>query len=88
MSRTAHGVCGQEHPGEQMSTTDVAAMAITFTEDQLDPYVTHAPTRDWLTGPGLPGAGASLPLAALRTGDPRPLAGCVVGCPPRSEVRR
>ncbi|MGW3286021.1 SUKH-4 family immunity protein [Streptomyces sp. NPDC001002] len=38
-----------------MSTTDVATPAITLTEDQLDPYVTHAPTRDWLTGPGLPG---------------------------------
>ncbi|MFJ4788995.1 SUKH-4 family immunity protein [Streptomyces sp. NPDC088794] len=38
-----------------MSTTDVATPAITLTEDQLDPYVTHGPTRDWLTGPGLPG---------------------------------
>ena len=38
-----------------MSTTDVATQAITLTEDQLDPYVTHAATRRWLTGPGLPG---------------------------------
>jgi hypothetical protein len=38
-----------------MSTTSAATTAITLTEDQLDPYVTHAPTRSWLTGPGLPG---------------------------------
>jgi hypothetical protein len=37
-----------------MSTTSAATAAITLTEDQLDPYVTHAPTRRWLTGPGLP----------------------------------
>ncbi|SEQ28743.1 SUKH-4 immunity protein [Streptomyces sp. yr375] len=43
---------------------------ITFTEDQLDPYVTHAPTRRWLTGPGLPGLpgdGGLLTFEALRT---------------------
>ncbi|MFJ3198412.1 SUKH-4 family immunity protein [Streptomyces griseoviridis] len=38
-----------------MSTTDIAVPAITLTEDQLDPYITHAATRGWLTGPGLPG---------------------------------
>jgi len=37
-----------------MSTTSAVTAAITLTEDQLDPYVTHAPTRRWLTGPGLP----------------------------------
>ncbi|MFF5189023.1 SUKH-4 family immunity protein [Streptomyces sp. NPDC000345] len=53
---------------------------ITLTEDELDPYVTHAPTRRWLTGPGLPGDGGLLTFEALRadglrtvgdsTGDP------------------
>ncbi|MFE7166378.1 SUKH-4 family immunity protein [Streptomyces sp. NPDC057616] len=38
-----------------MSTTGAAMTAITLSEDQLDPYVTHAPTRRRLTGPGLPG---------------------------------
>ncbi|MFG2788826.1 SUKH-4 family immunity protein [Streptomyces sp. NPDC048419] len=38
-----------------MSTTGAAMAAITLSEDQLDPYVTHAPTRRRLTGPGLPG---------------------------------
>lgn len=38
-----------------MSTTDtVAAAAITFTDADLDPFITHASTRGWLTGPGLP----------------------------------
>lgn len=53
---------------------------ITLTEDALDPYVTHVPTRRWLTGPGLPGVGALVTFEALRrdglrtvgdsTGDP------------------
>ncbi|MET8979182.1 SUKH-4 family immunity protein [Streptomyces sp. NPDC004539] len=42
------------------------ATTITFTEDALDPYVTHAPTRRWLTGPGLPGVGGLLTFEALR----------------------
>ncbi|MEU2287833.1 SUKH-4 family immunity protein [Streptomyces sp. NPDC013178] len=52
-----------------MGTTGTAAgtAMITFTEDQLDPYVTHAPTRRWLTGPGLPGTGGLLTFEALRT---------------------
>ncbi|MFG2945465.1 SUKH-4 family immunity protein [Streptomyces adustus] len=51
-----------------MSTTDTAGTAvITFTEDELDPYVTHAPTRRWLSGPGLPADGDLLSFAALRT---------------------
>ncbi|MFD3731549.1 SUKH-4 family immunity protein [Streptomyces sp. NPDC058632] len=44
-----------------MSTTDTVAThatgiaaAIVLTEDDLDPFVTHASTRRWLTGPGLP----------------------------------
>ncbi|MEU3779951.1 SUKH-4 family immunity protein [Streptomyces sp900129855] len=50
--------------------TTTATTTITFTEDQLDPYVTHAPTRRWLTGPGLPGVpgdGGLLTFEALRT---------------------
>lgn len=53
------------------STTGTTTITtITFTEDQLDPYVTHAPTRRWLTGPGLPGLpgdGGLLTFEALRT---------------------
>ncbi|MBK3646206.1 SUKH-4 family immunity protein [Streptomyces sp. MBT33] len=55
-------------------TTDTAVAAITFTEDQLDPYVTRAPTRQRLTGPGLPGSGALLTFAVLRTDGLRTLA--------------
>ncbi|WP_458244051.1 SUKH-4 family immunity protein [Streptomyces sp. MAI_2237] len=55
-------------------TTDTAVAAITFTEDQLDPYVTHGPTRRRLTGPGLPGASALLTFAVLRTEGLRTLA--------------
>ncbi|MFJ3893826.1 SUKH-4 family immunity protein [Streptomyces sp. NPDC090083] len=69
-----------------MSRTDAGSTAttITLTEDDLDPYVTHASTRRWLTGPGLPGASGLLTFeklrrAGLRTvadslGDPDPLA--------------
>jgi hypothetical protein len=63
-----------------MSTTGAATTAITLTEDQLDPYVTHAPTRRWLTGPGLPGdnrlftfeelCGGGLRTVGESTGDP------------------
>jgi len=71
-----------------MSTTDIAAMAIIFTEDQLDPYVTHAPTRDWLTGPGLPGDGALLTFAALRTAGLRTLAEATDGGPDLAQELR
>ncbi|MFD9396899.1 SUKH-4 family immunity protein [Streptomyces sp. NPDC060000] len=50
--------------------TTTATMTITFTEDELNPYVTHAPTRRWLTGPGLPGLPGDaglLTFEALRT---------------------
>jgi hypothetical protein len=50
-----------------MSRTDTAVGVIRLTEDQLDPYVTHAPTRHRLTGPGLPSDGALLTFTALRT---------------------
>ncbi|MFH8805121.1 SUKH-4 family immunity protein [Streptomyces sp. NPDC017936] len=66
-----------------MGTTGTATgtAVITFTDAELDPYVTHAPTRRWLAGPGLPGVGGLLTFDALRTdglrtvedstGDPR-----------------
>ncbi|WP_314223249.1 SUKH-4 family immunity protein [Streptomyces zaehneri] len=50
--------------------TTTATTMIIFTEDELYPYVTHAPTRRWLTGPGLPatpGDAGLLTFEALRT---------------------
>jgi hypothetical protein len=50
-----------------MSTTDTdVGGAITLTDDELDPYVTHAGTRSRLTGPGLPCDGTLLGFDALR----------------------
>ncbi|MEU0431046.1 SUKH-4 family immunity protein [Streptomyces sp. NPDC006290] len=50
-----------------MSTTDTdVGGAITLTDDELYPYVTHAGTRDRLTGPGLPCDGTLLGFGALR----------------------
>lgn len=49
-----------------MSTTCADTTAITLTEDLLDPYVTHAPTRRWLMGPGLPGDSVLFTFAELR----------------------
>ncbi|AZP18179.1 SUKH-4 family immunity protein [Streptomyces aquilus] len=37
-----------------MSTTGTAPAVITLTDDDLERLVTHASTRTWLTGPGLP----------------------------------
>lgn len=37
-----------------MSTTGTATTLITLTDDDLERFVTHASTRRWLTGPGLP----------------------------------
>jgi hypothetical protein len=48
-----------------MSTICAGGTAITLTEADLDPYVTHASTRRWLTGPGLPGDSGVLTFAAL-----------------------
>ncbi|MFH8500065.1 SUKH-4 family immunity protein [Streptomyces coeruleorubidus] len=48
-----------------MSTTDAASAVITLTESELDPWVTHASTRHWLTGPGLPGDSGVLSFAEL-----------------------
>jgi hypothetical protein len=38
-----------------MSTTEAAVAAITLTEDELQPYISHVSTRRWLSGTGLPG---------------------------------
>ncbi|MDN3028638.1 SUKH-4 family immunity protein [Streptomyces sp. S.PB5] len=37
-----------------MSTSGTATAVITLTDDDLERFVTHASTRRWLTGPGLP----------------------------------
>ncbi|TVZ89456.1 SUKH-4 family immunity protein [Streptomyces sp. BK340] len=50
-----------------MSTTDAGVPAITLTEAELDRYVTHAPTRGLLTGPGLPADTDLLTFSPLRT---------------------
>ncbi|MFJ4688354.1 SUKH-4 family immunity protein [Streptomyces sp. NPDC088789] len=50
-----------------MSTTGAVTTAITLTEQDLDLSITHAPTRDWLTGPGLPDVSDLLTFEALRT---------------------
>src|SRR5688500_8515517 len=60
--------------GGTMSTTDAGIKTITLTEDELDRYVTHAATRRWLAGPGLPGDGGLLTFEALRTDGPRTVA--------------
>jgi hypothetical protein len=62
------------------TTTEAGPATITLTEADLDPYVTHASTRRWLTGPGLPGDSGLFTFAELRreglrtvadsTGDP------------------
>ncbi|MGW2637247.1 SUKH-4 family immunity protein [Streptomyces sp. NPDC001348] len=57
-----------------MSTIDAGVAVITLTEDDLGPYVTHAPTRHWLTGPGLPGDSDLLTFDPLRTAGLRTLA--------------
>ncbi|MCX4558373.1 SUKH-4 family immunity protein [Streptomyces phaeochromogenes] len=57
-----------------MSTTDAGIKTITLTEDELDPYVTHAATRRWLAGPGLPDDGGLLTFETLRTDGPRTVA--------------
>ncbi|MFI2432519.1 SUKH-4 family immunity protein [Streptomyces sp. NPDC018693] len=50
-----------------MTSTDMAGTnVITLTEADLDPFVTHPPTRRWLTGPGLPGVGGLVTFEALR----------------------
>ncbi|MPY56957.1 SUKH-4 family immunity protein [Streptomyces spongiae] len=50
------------------STTTESSGTITLTDEELGPYVTHAGTRQWLTGPGLPHGSALLGFGALREG--------------------
>lgn len=59
-----------------MSTTDtVVAAAITLTDTDLDPFITHASTRHWLTGPGLPADSRLFSFAELaRPGGPHTVA--------------
>lgn len=46
-------------------TTHAGDTAIILAEAELDPYVTHVPTRRWLTGPGLPCESGVLSFAEL-----------------------
>jgi hypothetical protein len=62
-----------------MSTTDMGSTAITLTEAELDRYVTHAPTRGLLTGPGLPAETDLLTFSPLRTHGLRTLADAAGG---------
>ncbi|MEU3997363.1 SUKH-4 family immunity protein [Streptomyces fungicidicus] len=55
-----------------MSTTDTVVAAITLDDADLGPYITHASTRDWLTGPGLPADSALFGFGELvHKGGPR-----------------
>lgn len=49
-------------------TTVAESGTITLTDEELGPYVTHADTRQWLTGPGLPHESALLGFRPLREG--------------------
>ncbi|MFG2354142.1 SUKH-4 family immunity protein [Streptomyces sp. NPDC048521] len=62
-----------------MSTTDAGFTAITLTEAELDRYVSHAPTRGLLTGPGLPARTDVLTFSPLRTHGLRTLADAAGG---------
>ncbi|MET7284281.1 SUKH-4 family immunity protein [Streptomyces sp. NPDC005573] len=62
-----------------MSTTDAGIPAITLTEAELGRYVTHAPTRGLLTGPGLPADTGLLTFSTLRTYGLRRLADATDG---------
>jgi len=57
---------GTKYAGDTMSSTTDAGGVITLTMAELDPYVTHAETRQWLTGPGLPLDSTLLGFGALR----------------------
>ncbi|GAA3835371.1 SUKH-4 family immunity protein [Streptomyces phyllanthi] len=48
------------------STTTSGSATITLTDEELGPYVTHAGTRQWLTGPGVPYESRLLGFGALR----------------------
>ncbi|AZM61950.1 MULTISPECIES: SUKH-4 family immunity protein [unclassified Streptomyces] len=64
-----------------MSSTDtVVAEVITLAEADLDPFITHACTRSWLTGPGLPAYSGLFSFAELaRRGGPHTVAGSTGG---------
>ncbi|MFF3914958.1 SUKH-4 family immunity protein [Streptomyces sp. NPDC001852] len=62
-----------------MSTTEAGVPAITLTEAELDRYVTHAPTRGLLAGPGLPTDTDLLTFSPLRTHGLRTLADAADG---------
>ncbi|MFI8346736.1 SUKH-4 family immunity protein [Streptomyces sp. NPDC085596] len=71
-----------------MSMTDAEVTAITLTEAELDRWVTHAPTRGLLTGPGLPPDTGLLTFAPLRTHGLRRLADATDGpCRLADELR-
>ncbi|MFJ4004076.1 SUKH-4 family immunity protein [Streptomyces sp. NPDC090023] len=71
-----------------MSMTDTEVTAITLTEAELDRWVTHAPTRGLLTGPGLPPDTGLLTFAPLRTHGLRRLAEATEGpCRLADELR-
>ncbi|MFJ3496510.1 SUKH-4 family immunity protein [Streptomyces sp. NPDC086091] len=63
-SRT-HGTDAAHTTGGTTATLGTP-VTFTLTEAQLDPYVTHAPTRRWLTGPGLPDVGGLVTFETLR----------------------
>ncbi|MEU0071376.1 SUKH-4 family immunity protein [Streptomyces sp. NPDC006332] len=65
------------------TTTDAGPATIRLTEAELDPYVTHASTRSWLTGPGLPGDSCLFTFAELRRSGLRRVADSV-GVPDRA----
>ncbi|MFJ8940829.1 SUKH-4 family immunity protein [Streptomyces sp. NPDC102365] len=86
MSTTDTGIGTSSSTSTSISTCpskSTSTETITLHEDALDPYVTHAPTRRWLTGPGLPVESGLLTFEALRedglrtvadsTGDPAAL---------------
>ncbi|MGW4290228.1 SUKH-4 family immunity protein [Streptomyces sp. NPDC004673] len=71
-----------------MSMTDAEVTAFTLTEAELDRWVTHAPTRGLLTGPGLPPDTGLLTFAPLRTHGLRRLAEATEGpCRLADELR-
>ncbi|MEW2317910.1 SUKH-4 family immunity protein [Streptomyces bauhiniae] len=71
-----------------MSMTDAGVTAITLTEAELDRWVTHAPTRGLLAGPGLPPDTGPLTFAPLRAHGLRRLADATDGpCRLADELR-
>jgi hypothetical protein len=71
-----------------MSTTDAGFPVITLTEAELDRFVTHAPTRGLLSGPGLPTDTDLLTFSLLRTHGLRTLGDATDGPFHRAEELR